>query len=179
MFPSPANYPAPPAAVDTRWTVKGAGDFDGDGRADILWQDTTGAVAVWSMAGGLKVRDSYPGGAGPGTSWQIQGLGDFDGNGRSDILWRHTGGALAIWFDGGAAGVAYPSYRNIPGLVDAGLQVQAVADFNGDGRADILCRRILGPPTIWLLSGGRFIAEVTPRPMDSNWQIRQVLRDSR
>ena len=31
------------------WHVKGTGDFNGDGHADILWQNDNGSVAIWLM----------------------------------------------------------------------------------------------------------------------------------
>jgi hypothetical protein len=33
------------------WTIVGTGDFNGDGKTDILWQDSAGRVAVWFMDG--------------------------------------------------------------------------------------------------------------------------------
>ena len=33
------------------WRVTHVGDFDGDGKADILWRNTNGAVTVWLMDG--------------------------------------------------------------------------------------------------------------------------------
>ena len=179
VFASSLNYPAAPSPVDLSWTVKGVGDFDGDGRSDILWQDTNSDVAVWSMAGGVKVKFGYADGSAL-SAWQIQGVGDFDGNGRSDILWRHTGGALAIWLDGGTAGVAYPSYRNDPSVVvDVGWQIQAIGDFNGDGRDDILWRNPFGQTAIWFMSGGRFVSDASLRSIDATWQVKRLLRDPR
>jgi hypothetical protein len=32
-------------------TIVGTGDFNGDGRSDILWRDTSGNVAIWEMNG--------------------------------------------------------------------------------------------------------------------------------
>ena len=29
------------------WSVAGIGDFDGDGKSDLLWHDGFGNIAVW------------------------------------------------------------------------------------------------------------------------------------
>ena len=33
------------------WTVAGVADFNGDAKADILWRNTSGDVAMWLMNG--------------------------------------------------------------------------------------------------------------------------------
>ncbi len=37
--------------VGTAWSVVGTADFNGDGKGDILWQDTSGNIAIWLMNG--------------------------------------------------------------------------------------------------------------------------------
>ena len=40
------------AAVELSWQISGTADFNGDLKADLLWQNaTTGDVAVWTMDG--------------------------------------------------------------------------------------------------------------------------------
>ena len=57
--------------ASTDWTIAGVGDFDGNGKADILWRNTTsGAVAIWLMNGTAISSQGVPGTA--PLVWQIQ-----------------------------------------------------------------------------------------------------------
>jgi hypothetical protein len=49
------------------WHVKGSGDFNGDGFADILWQDDSGNVAIWEMKGADMIGGAIL--ASPGPTW--------------------------------------------------------------------------------------------------------------
>ena len=41
--------------TDTRWKIVAAGDYDGDGKADILWRHSkTGDNQIWLMNGGVS-----------------------------------------------------------------------------------------------------------------------------
>jgi hypothetical protein len=57
--------------VPVSWSIVETGDFNGDGKSDILWRDTSGNTAIWFMNG------ATPTGASLGvvsTDWTIQGL---------------------------------------------------------------------------------------------------------
>jgi hypothetical protein len=83
------------------WMIVGVGDFNRDGKPDLLWRNpSTGQVLVWFMDGvkatGLALTS-------PATvadpDWEIVGVGDYDADADPDILWRNrTKGQVAIWF---------------------------------------------------------------------------------
>src|SRR5690348_17871971 len=75
--------------ADPSWSIAGVGDFDGDGKSDILWRNSaTGENAIWFMNGPTLSANSAVGGL--DLNWSIAGVGDFDGDGKSDILWHNS-----------------------------------------------------------------------------------------
>jgi Domain of unknown function (DUF4347)/FG-GAP-like repeat len=59
------------SSLDSSWKISGTGDFNGDGKADILWRKDSGAVVVWTMDG-TNVISSTPTSLQPDNSaWKI------------------------------------------------------------------------------------------------------------
>jgi hypothetical protein len=146
--------------VPTSWQVVGTGDFNGDGRDDILWRSSNGALSDWlgTPNGGFTVNDAHALIQVP-TDWQIAGTGDFNGDGRDDILWRNSNGALSDWLgtaDGGFTVNDANAFTNVPNL----WMIIGTGDFNGDGRDDILWQRDFnGDISDWLATAnGGFVA---------------------
>jgi hypothetical protein len=52
------------------WSVALTGDFNGDGKSDILWRDTSGNIAMWFMSGGQVTSSAGLGQV--STIWTIQ-----------------------------------------------------------------------------------------------------------
>src|SRR5207245_494427 len=77
--------------ADLNWTIAGTGDFDGDGRADVLWRNiATGENYIYFMDGTtIKPTEGFIRTVAD-QNWQVAGIGDLDGEGKDDILWRHT-----------------------------------------------------------------------------------------
>jgi alpha-N-arabinofuranosidase len=144
-------FPFPPNSV-TVLSLNGAPsviccrDFNGDGRADILWRHTSGTVAVWLLNGPVVIGAGVPGAV--ASEWSVVGAGDFNGDGKVDVLWRHISGSLAVWLLDGAAIIGAGS----PGSVGNEWTVAGVADFNGDGKVDILWRHTGGTLAVWPVS---------------------------
>ncbi|MGF6227670.1 RHS repeat-associated protein [Inquilinus ginsengisoli] len=138
------------------WRFVGTqGDFNGDGATDLarLWEAPDGRpLLVTALShGGDKLVDyqnQYPFGDSRCRIECRLFSGDFDGDGRSDLLvsnladggfpssytnWRaeillsRGGGWMQRWVD-------------TNGYLKIGDDIEAVADFNGDGKADILRR---------------------------------------
>jgi hypothetical protein len=68
--------------VDSAWFIKGIGDLDGDGDADLIWRNTTtGDVAVWLMDGQTLVAGVVVARVPTSHQWIIVAAGDLDGPG--------------------------------------------------------------------------------------------------
>ncbi len=160
----------PPGSAGPDWQIVDAGDFDGDGHADVLWHNTsTGQVFIWFLDGTERVGQGAVGVV--SLVWEIAGIGNFDGDpeGRSDILWRNTSsGQVFIWLLDGTQRIA----EGTPGTAGTQWQIAGVGDFDGDSRSDILWRNISsGQVFIWFIDGTGRIDAGSAGSIPQEWQI--------
>lgn len=161
---------------DTHWFVAATGDFNGDGHPDVLWRNSSdGSLAVWFLHNSQVISTQYlsishitdP-------AWKIVGAGDLDGDGFADLVWQRSDGWLAVWFMRGAT-VVTTRYLDIPQVSDPHWQIAAVADLNGDGRADLIWRESTsGWLAAWYLRGTaitfqQYLSQA--QVADFSWQI--------
>ncbi len=131
------------------------GDFDGDGRADIIRINDKSSVEVWLSSGtdfAYKAK-LYPGSFDTVLAQQVN-VGDFDGDGKIDLL-QFTGdstGSVYWWKSDGSNFIAQGKLLN--GAYD--LTRVRMGDMDGDGKADIFYMNgdNKGGAYVWHSEGG-------------------------
>jgi hypothetical protein len=144
-----SNHANTTLSLPVGWRVAGTGDFDADGRADLVLRNDNGSITEWlGQANGSFTWNSaatYSLNA----SWNVSGTGDFNGDGRSDILLVNLNGTVIDWL-GQAGGTFLSNHAVATYALPPGWGVDGVGDFNGDGNSDVLLRNANGSITEWL-----------------------------
>jgi FG-GAP-like repeat len=136
--------------INNSWQIVGQRDFNGDGKADLLWSNTNGDTAIWLMNGSAVASTPDLGIVGNG--WSIVGTGDFNGDGFGDILWRNTNGDTSVWLMTGTPTTVSVLSATDLGVVPTSWHIVGTGDFNGNGKSDILWHNDNGDTSIWLMT---------------------------
>ncbi|MBF0537121.1 MAG: DUF1566 domain-containing protein [Nitrospirae bacterium] len=90
-------------SAQSSWFLLTAGDFNGDGNADLMLQNAnTGAVLVCLLNGSKIIGTDYPTYS-LGSNWHLRATGDYNGDYRDDVVWQDDKtGNVIVWFMNGA-----------------------------------------------------------------------------
>jgi hypothetical protein len=135
-------------------------DIDNNLTTDLLIHNgATGETQVWYMNGinrtgfdnfdpFLNLPDSQP--------WRLLGVGDFNQDGHPDILIHNIdSGAFQAWYMDGINRTSWGDFDPYLSVPDStGWRVVGIADFNHDGRIDIVIHNgVTGETQIWYMNG--------------------------
>jgi hypothetical protein len=165
--------------VDPTWYVLGTGDFNDDGRDDLIWasEDIPGRQ-IWFAESDGGYGAPVPVGSW-GTAWLqwhwSTHIGDFNGDGRHDLFFTNNGSSFQT-------SLATPGQSSIDVAVTPTASIQwqvaGVGDFNDDGFDDVLWRNATtGAVSNWLSTGtGDFIVNdaVAYHLVSTSWHVEQV-----
>ena len=158
--------------ADQAWKVVGTGDFNGDGRTDILWRNSsTGENYVYPMNGlAILGTEGYLRTVAD-QAWKVAGTADFNGDGKTDILWRNSGtGENYLYPMDGLAILGTEGYLRT--VADQNWKVQATGDYDGSGKADIFWRNgATGETYFYLMDGVAIAAEGYGRNVPLAWSV--------
>jgi kumamolisin len=145
-----------------------AKDFDGDGQADLVWEDTTtGQCSIWILNNGrfsfgYSLLTVSP-------EWRVAGVADFLGNGQADLVWENTTtGEHDIWIlNNGAFSYSIP----LPSEPTQ-WHIAGAADFLGTGQAGLVWENtVTGQRVIWILNNCALSYSISLPAEPTQWHI--------
>ena len=164
------------------WLVMGLGDFDGDGKTDVLTRDSV--AGTWHLArmNGRTVQTADDTDLTTNLDWRLAAIADFDGDGRDDVLLRHSG--TNRWYYYAMNGKSHVASKSgsvkDAALTDDGLPddaswtVAGVGDLGGDGKGDLLMRHATNGTWHYYPMNGRTVASGSASvslPSGAAWKL--------
>ena len=140
------------------WYVVATGDFNGDRKPDLVWQNDARQVVVWYMGGAQGSTFlwwDWLSSTGI-TDWRVVGTGDFNGDGRLDLVWQHDWTRqAAVWYMGGAQGNIYLWSDWLSSTDVLGWTLVGTADFNRDSKPDLVWQNDARQVVVWYMGGAQ------------------------
>jgi RHS repeat-associated protein len=140
-FPSDLDHPNPPITPTVpTWSVNLGdgtpsryyfGDFNGDGKVDILFVGVDGTLSV-ALFNGKGFANPWKTNVGTGNVERYR-IGNFNTDGKTDLLFIGENGSQNVWLSSGSAFIN--SWTSNVGSGDPSRNFYF--DFNGDGKDDI------------------------------------------
>jgi hypothetical protein len=161
------------STVPIDWRMAGTGDFDGNGSSDLVWRNIqSGENRLWLMEGTASILGvdlpTMP------TPYELQAVADFNNDDSPDLFWRNPATQeTVVWYMDGTSNIP----NNILSLypVPGEWSIEGVADFSGNGEADILWRnQLTGHNIFWLFDSATGISARHLLHVPGDWQISGV-----
>ncbi|WP_457492019.1 matrixin family metalloprotease [Tardiphaga sp. P5_C7] len=145
---------------------------------DLNQSDINGIVALYGAGSGVQQPPQVSAAVSliaqvgkMGPEWHISDIADHNGDGTADLMWvRNTTGDAALWT---MKNGALDSYSLTQGHMGAEWSAfSSSADFNADGKADILWTNAAGSVAIWQMNGPTLAGFSAPSGrMGAEWHV--------
>jgi len=167
-FTNPSNTGRPD------WKAAAVGDFNKDGKVDILFQNDDGSLAIWYMDGVnlTSVANLVPNKVGKG--WTAFGVGDFNGDGNLDIVFQADDGTLGVWYLMNSNNLNFSGLLDPSNTGDPNWRAVGVIDLNGDSKPDLLLQnRATTDIGVWYMNGPKLVLGklLTPSHPGGTWKV--------
>ncbi|MBR6239840.1 MAG: AIDA repeat-containing protein, partial [Lentisphaeria bacterium] len=144
------------------WTLIGCGDFNGDGKAQVVMALNGGevyyTVGIDGTSSELTKSDS---------GWEVRAIGDFAGDEKDDIVAFHKEtGLVAMWGDGEST-----KWAQLGQLDASDWFIAGCGDYNGDQKDDLLVRQYSTGMLGYYSSGDTAQWNVLGYGVDMSWTV--------
>jgi hypothetical protein len=165
--PTPPASSTPPPTSTPPVSSSGlhTNDFNGDGKSDVLIQNTSGTVVVGEAVNG---KESYSNVASLGHEWSFHGAGDFLGDGHSQFLVQNTAGQVDV---GNVSG-GHASFTAVAAL-GSEWKFAGAGDYLGDGKSGFLVENGHGQVDVGEVGANGKAAYAQVGALGSEWKIAE------
>ncbi|MBD2569107.1 Calx-beta domain-containing protein [Anabaena lutea] len=151
------------------------GDFNGDGKTDLIHFDNPDSLHLWLANGDgtFTIKPSYAPWNG---YWMANNnynfkTGDFNGDGKTDLIHFINNDYTHVWLSKGDGTFDVPSFTPSSGYsIGANNYNFKTGDFNGDGKTDLIHFDNPDSLHLWLANGdGTFTIKPSYAPWNGYW----------
>ena len=154
------NWVSISGGFDKNWTMLGTGDFNGDGKDEILFQNGTNFYTT-------DINSNFASLGGFGAGWDVCAIGDFSGDGKDDLVLFHKDTGSVVKLENGQAS----SYASLGQLDANDWFIVGAGDYNGDGKDDLLVRQYSTGMLGYYANGDFSKWNEMGRGVDMNWAV--------
>ena len=123
-------------SASSNWSQIQVGDFNGDGKTDLLGIYKDGSFYL-GVSTGAAFTTQFWGKWDVAANWKLLQVGDFNGDGKTDILGFYKDGTIYV---GVSTGAAFSTQLWAKWSTASAWATVYVADVNGDGKVDFVGR---------------------------------------
>ncbi len=158
------QFPGSPVAVEPGPRSVAVGDFNRDGKPDLVTANLLSDNVTILRGDGSGGFTQFAGPTFVGLSPSSVAVGDFNRDGKLDLVTANSGDntVTILWGNGSGAFNRFDRSSDAVGLSPSSV---AVGDFNLDGNLDLVTANASGTVTILLGNGGRWFTESPGSPV--------------